>query len=178
MLAAATVMLMPLAGCLDKDDDDKDYSGWRKENLAYVEKEASRTEDGSDYYDRIVPVWAPGEYVLVHWHNKRAPYGEKRTPLDNSTVHIKYHVRLIDGTPVDSSYNLKAHGDSIYQTRPNSNITGMWAALTQMNVGDSVSMVVPYRSGYGNVKSGKVKPYSTLLFDVKLVDIPGWETPY
>lgn len=44
-----------------------------------------------------------------------------------------------------------------------------------MRVGDSARIVIPYNLGYGSSNSGVIKPYSTLVFDLKLVDIPYYE---
>ena len=49
-------------------------------------------------------------------------------------------------------------------------------AMMNMHVGDSCSVIVPYQQGYGSVTMGKVKPFSTLVFDIKLVSIYGYET--
>ena len=44
-----------------------------------------------------------------------------------------------------------------------------------MNVGDSVEIIIPYNMGYGGSQTGIIKPYSTLIFNLKLVDIPYYE---
>ena len=45
--------------------------------------------------------------------------------------------------------------------------------ISQIHIGDSATIVIPYM--YNG--SGKIIPYSNLIFDVKLVDIPGYEKP-
>ena len=54
-------------------------------------------------------------------------------------------------------------------------IEGWKIALVNMRVGDSVRVVIPYKLGYGASGSGAIPPYSTLVFDMKLVDIPYYE---
>ena len=59
----------------------------------------------------------------------------------------------------------------------NSNMVEGWAlGVMQMHVGDSCRIVVPYNMGYGSYSRGSViKPFSTLVFDIKLKDIYAYE---
>ncbi|MDE7190513.1 MAG: FKBP-type peptidyl-prolyl cis-trans isomerase, partial [Muribaculaceae bacterium] len=98
-------------------------------------------------------------------------------PLDNSTVDVKYCLRNIEGTVIESSYSTTTYGDSIYRTQPNANVIGFWTGLTNMHVGDSVTMVIPYQAGYGSASQRALLPFSTLIFDVKLKSIYRYETP-
>ena len=88
---------------------------------------------------------------------------------------MKYIGRLYNGEAFDSSYNLKVNGDSIFRTSLTSLIQGWQIALVNIHVGDSVEIVLPYNMGYGTTQSGIIKPYSTLIFNLKLVDIPYYE---
>ncbi len=81
----------------------------------------------------------------------------------------------IEGKSLGNSYSTTTYGDSIYQSRPNNNIVGMWAALTSMHVGDSVTMVIPAKSGYGASAVGSIKPYSALIYHVKMKSIPAYD---
>ena len=50
----------------------------------------------------------------------------------------------------------------------------------QMHVGDSAQIVIPYQQAYGSTGSMRngiyvIKPFSTLVFNLKLVDIPYYE---
>ena len=67
------------------------------------------------------------------------------------------------------------HPFSIFRCKPNEMITGFWAATTNMEIGDSVTAVIPYTSGYGVTGSGAILPYSTLIFNIKLVDIAAYD---
>lgn len=91
---------------------------------------------------------------------------------------MKYHLTDITGEGVDSSYNQKMNGDSIYRCLPSNQVLGFAVALTNMHIGDSVQLIIPYNAGYGNNKRANMKPYTTLIYELKLVDIPAYETPY
>ncbi len=174
-LFCGAMMLLPLASCLDDDDKDR-YADWKKENEEYALKaEIERNADGTPVYTKVVPDWASGIYVLMKWHNDRSLTADKLVPLDNSTCEVKYLGELIDDTQFDSSF---AQVDSVYKTQPYKNIPGFWAALTSMHVGDSVTVVIPWQAAYGSSGSGsKIKPYSTLIFHLKLKGISSYETP-
>jgi FKBP-type peptidyl-prolyl cis-trans isomerase FklB len=84
-------------------------------------------------------------------------------------------LKLYNGTAVDSSYH-SSSTDSIYRSQVSDNVEGWMIALTRMHVGDSCTVIVPYPQGYGSSKmSDDLKPYSTLVFDMKLVNIYKYE---
>lgn len=169
--------MLALSSCLgDKDDVPSDYTEWRQRNIDYVDEAALLTEDGLMVYEKISPVWAPGEFVLMKWHNDRALTQKNLTPLDNSLVNIKYEFENIDGDYWGDSYSSKTYGDSIYQSKPCQNIIGMWTALTNMHVGDSVTVIIPASAGYGSMERSPILPYSTLIYKVKLTEIVSFET--
>lgn len=167
MLIAAG-LLLPVATSCSPDDDTDDYADWRSRNDAYVVDVSTRlTSEGSPEFQTIVPSWAPGVPVYVKWHNDRTLTAENLSPLDNSTIKCNYTLTDIDGNQLDK-------GDG-YVSRPCNNVTGFWTAVTNMNVGDSVTAIVPYSGGYGSLSYGSVKPYTTLIFAIRLQEIIGYE---
>lgn len=171
----AFILLLP--SCLK--DDTVSYNDWEKENTEYVESKANELDaQGQPVYTRLAPDWAPNAFTLVKWENDRALTAMNLRPLSNSVVNVKYDLSTIDGTRIGDSYSSTTYGDSIYQTRPNQNILGFWNCVTNMNVGDSVTCIIPYVSGYGSTASGSIKPYSTLIYHIKLVSIPSYERPF
>lgn len=177
-LLCAAALLPALTSCLG-DDDKTDYTQWKADNEKYItDAEAEKLPDGTARYSRLTPAWAPGGWSLIEWHTDRAATEKYLTPRDNSLVDVKYRLRDINGNVLDSSYDRRVPADSIYRTRPNATVVGFWSALTSMHIGDSVTVVVPWTAGYGASASGSVKPYSTLIFDLKLVDIVAYDTPF
>ena len=124
----------------------------------------------------MVPEWAPQNSVYIKWHNDRELTKENLVAMSNSTVDMKYELENIEGTKLDNSYSAST-GDSVYTSRPNANVIGMWIAMTTMHVGDSATVIVPYPSGYGSVSSGAVKPYSNLIFHMKIKKVKAYEKP-
>ena len=50
-------------------------------------------------------------------------------------------------------------------------IPGWTEALKMMPVGSKWELYIPQELGYGAQEAGKIKPFSTLIFEVELVDI-------
>ena len=175
-IVAACSLCMGITSCFkDEEPTSEKYKEWRERNMAYVaDAEAMKAPDGSAYYTKVSPSWAPQTFVLVHWHNDRALTASNLSPMDNSTTQITYELYDVDDTKLSDSFN---NPDSLYTSRPSDNIVGMWAALTHMNVGDTVTMVIPYHAGYGESKHGDILPYTTLIYNVKLKAIPAYEVP-
>lgn len=175
-VALSCGLLMSLTSCFDDEESTAEkYKEWRAENEQYLKEAAEQTqEDGSPYYTKIVPSWAPETYVLIHWHNDRALTQNNLSPMDNSTTQITYELFNVKGELISNSFSNR---DSVYTSRPSQNIIGMWSALTHMNVGDSVTMVIPSQAGYGEVNYNGIPPYSALVYNVKLKAVTAYEIP-
>lgn len=166
----AAVTAIAMTSCLG-NNDEPEYNEWREKNEATITAAENETKDGVKVWEKITPDWAPSTFTLIKWETDRALTAGKLTPLDNSTIRMKYHVDTIEGERIDDSYSNKEYGDSIYETTPSRMITGVRAALAYMHPGDSVTLLVPYTAGYGVNSHGTIKPYSTLRFGLKLVAI-------
>ncbi|MCI6170555.1 MAG: FKBP-type peptidyl-prolyl cis-trans isomerase [Muribaculaceae bacterium] len=167
-----------MTSCLDSDntgDIDKDYL---EANTNFYKAQASlKNADGTDYYKVVTAAWDPTAQVLMHWFNDTAATAGNLKPLYTSIVDVKYKLTLYDGTAVDSSYTRTSPADSVFRTRINTGVIMGWPiALTRMHIGDSCRVVVPYSQGYGSTDYDLIKAGSTLVFDMKLVGIPAYET--
>lgn len=94
--------------------------------------------------------------------------GKGEKPQATDRVKVNYEGRLVDGTVFDSSAK---HGDKPIEFRANQVIKGWTEALTLMPVGSKWELYIPYDLAYGERDSGKIKPYSALIFTVELVEI-------
>lgn len=175
LLGAPLALVM--ASCLNGNDPD-DYSEWYRRNETFIDSVRNALSGKDLEYTKITPDWAPGTYVLMKWHNDTLLTRKNLSPLNNSTVLVKYQLRDIDAKVLDSSYSMTTYRDSLYRTRVNNVITGWQIALTNMHEGDSVTVVVPYNAAYGSTGSGAIAPYSTLIFDVMLKKVQAYETPF
>lgn len=95
--------------------------------------------------------------------------GEGEVPQLNDQVKVNYEGRLIDGTVFDGS---ALHGgDGPAEFSPAQVIKGWTEALTMMPVGSKWRLFIPSDLAYGEREAGDIKPFSTLIFDVELVEI-------
>ena len=96
--------------------------------------------------------------------------GSGDKPAATSTVRTHYHGTLIDGTVFDSSYDRGQPAEFAV----NGVIAGWTEALQMMSVGSKWRLTIPYELAYGERGAGgAIGPYSTLVFDVELLEIVG-----
>jgi FKBP-type peptidyl-prolyl cis-trans isomerase len=94
--------------------------------------------------------------------------GTGQKPIPTSTVKVHYTGTLINGTKFDSSFDRKEPA----QFQVNGVIKGWTEALQLMPVGSKFKLYIPESLAYGASGAGEViKPYSTLIFDVELLEI-------
>lgn len=93
--------------------------------------------------------------------------GRGAKPTAKSMVKVHYRGTLIDGTEFDNSFSRK-RPESF---RLNEVIEGWQEALKEMSVGARWMIYIPSYLGYGTRAAGKIKAYSTLIFEVELLGI-------
>lgn len=93
--------------------------------------------------------------------------GEGEIPAENSRVTVHYEGRLLDGTIFDSSYR-RGEPATFGVTQV---IKGWTETLQMMPKGSKWTVYVPYKLAYGENGSGAIPPFSTLVFDIELIDI-------
>ena len=94
--------------------------------------------------------------------------GKGEIPSKTSTVKVNYKGTLIDGTEFDSSYKRNAPASF----RADQVIAGWTEALTMMPVGSKWELYIPQELAYGARETGgQIKPFSTLIFEVELLEI-------
>ncbi|MFI0430483.1 FKBP-type peptidyl-prolyl cis-trans isomerase [Mariniflexile sp. HMF6888] len=94
--------------------------------------------------------------------------GTGAKPTAESKVKVHYHGTLIDGTVFDSSVDRGEPTEfGVGQV-----IRGWTEGLQLMSVGSKYKFFIPQDLGYGARQAGeKIKPYSTLIFEVELLEI-------
>ncbi|WP_018983799.1 FKBP-type peptidyl-prolyl cis-trans isomerase [Salinimonas chungwhensis] len=94
--------------------------------------------------------------------------GEGKSPEADSTVRVHYHGTLLDGKMFDSSYERGQPAEFPV----NGVIKGWTEALQMMTEGSKWRLYVPHELAYGEQGAGgAIAPYSTLVFDVELLDV-------
>ena len=93
--------------------------------------------------------------------------GKGDVPTKTDKVKVHYRGTLIDGTEFDSSYSR----NEPTTFRANQVIAGWTEALTMMPVGSKWMLYIPQELAYGSRDMGTIKPFSTLVFEVELLEI-------
>ncbi len=94
--------------------------------------------------------------------------GTGAIPADSSKVKVNYKGTLVDGTEFDSSYKRNEPAEFF----ANQVIPGWTEALTMMPVGSKWELYIPQELAYGaSDRNPQIKPFSTLVFEVELLDI-------
>lgn len=88
-------------------------------------------------------------------------------PGPNSIVSVNYKGSLINGREFDNNWN-QGFPDAF---RLKELIVGWQIALRQMVAGDHWIIYIPCEVGYGTRTSGPIPACSTLIFEIKLVNV-------
>ncbi len=94
--------------------------------------------------------------------------GNGPIPADTSRVKLHYEGKTVDGQIFDSSYQ---RGKEAVEFVVRQNIPGFAEALTHMPVGSTWEVYIPAEQAYADRDMGKIKPYSTLIFKIELVEL-------
>lgn len=132
------------------------YADYKKQNEEFLA--TNKTKEG-------VKTTASGlQYKVIK-------EGKGKVPTAKSRVKVHYRGTLIDGTEFDTSYK----GKEPRTFRADQVIKGWTEALTMMPVGSKWELYIPQELAYGSMDRGQIKPFSTLIFEIELIDVE--ETP-
>lgn len=92
--------------------------------------------------------------------------GNGPKPSPKSYITIYYSGKLINGKVFDQTQKGRPSTFRLGEL-----ITGWNTALREMPVGSRWEIVIPYHLGYGSRAVGVIKPFSTLIFDITLLDV-------
>jgi len=133
----------------------------KSERAAANKKEGQAFLDSNRLKPAVVTLASGLQYQVLKEGN-----GPKPGPTDKVKVH--YEGTLLDGTIFDSSVK---RGEPI-ELNVNGVIPGWTEALVLMPVGSKWRLFIPSDLAYGDNQAGPdIKPGSTLLFDVELLEI-------
>ncbi len=93
--------------------------------------------------------------------------GTGKTPNLTDSVKVHYTGRFIDGRVFESTIPSKIPSEFT----PLGVIQGWQEGLLLMKEGGSSRFFIPYNLAYGEKGSGPIEPYSTLVFDIELLEV-------
>jgi len=148
--------LLALCSC-----SKNDFKVWKNLNTEKIERIKA---DSADYY-KVSPSGVLYRVVYPVYHIGGP------VPKPASSVRVKYTGWLIDGTKFESS------NDTTVWFYVGGLVQGWQEALCMMNDGERWRIYIPYDLGYGSAGSTGadgnflIPPYSTLIFDLELVEV-------
>jgi FKBP-type peptidyl-prolyl cis-trans isomerase len=140
------------------------FKKWQEEQMAI--KYSKNKEDGEEYLaknrenENVFVTESGLQYEII-----KEGTGEKPTASDRVKVH--YHGTFINGDVFDSSVERGQPATfGVGQV-----IKGWTEALQLMPVGSKWKLTIPYDLAYGTQDRGAIPPFSTLIFEVELLEI-------
>lgn len=148
------------------EDSTSDTEKWREKSVkAYDEKHALASDSLNTEWNFVKLPGLPD--AIIYRELEKNESGETDKPIQYSTVKVFYKGTLFDGTVFD--YGTK-DSDVPYSFSVANVIEGFACALQCMVKGDKWEVWIPWEYGYGEYKSGSIPAYSTLVFEIELVD--------
>ena len=148
------MMIQEMIMALDAKNKEVQYADNKKASDDFMakiaKKEGVKALGNGVYYE-----------VNTEAEGKKAAKGE--------TLEVEYEGRLADGTVFDASAN---HGGTAkFPVGEGRAIPGFDLALSNIPVGAEWTIYIPYDQAYQAQESGKIKPFSALIFKVKAIKI-------
>lgn len=137
-----------------KDEDDNSLEQYVEQCQNYLVENAKR--------ECVVTTASGLQYEVL-----RPGRDDGKRPNANSQVRCHYQGTFIDGRVFDSSY---ASGNPIVFPL-NGVIKGWTEGLQYMTEGTKYRFVIPFQLAYGPFGYATIPPYSTLIFEVELIEV-------
>ena len=103
---------------------------------------------------------------LVYVCNKK---GSGEFAKAGQTVTVHYTGKLFDGTVFDSSVE---RGEPIDFVLGEGRVIKGWEeGIALMKKGEKATLIIPSDLAYGSRRTGRIPPYSNLVFDIEIIDI-------
>lgn len=153
VIAAIAASLFFFSSC-NKDNGDFDVEEWKTSNLEFLNENAK--------IESVVVTNSGLQYQVISEGKENG-----KSPTANDFVRCNYKGMFINGQIFDSTY--LDGNPALFKL---SNVIKGWVeGLQYMKEGDRFRFVIPYDLGYGASGYATIPPYSTLIFDVELLEV-------
>ena len=175
------IALLAFTACSEKDDTPEEYPDWKNKNENYFETaflahEYNFSLEKFSLAEGVVA--AHTDYVLVEVIEEGKE--GNLTPYLTDSVLVHYVGHLLPSTTYTKGYQFdKSYLEPFDEDTAvpagmtvKSTCIGFATALMNMHRGDHWRVTIPYQLGYGTSGSsdGNIPGYSTLIFEIQLVD--------
>jgi len=142
----------------------KEYFEKNKQQQYMNEKEEL---EGLQKYLKISNINVKPTASGMYYIEKKKGNGKK--PTDTSTVKIHYLVSFLGGEIFDNTYERNEPFE--FQLGKNIVIPGLEEGIKLMNEGGEATLIIPSKLAYGSQQYKIIPPYSTIIFDVNLLEV-------
>ena len=167
---------LPLLSCSESEDEvTNEYANWQTRNEAYIADIAKKCQRVKVFTKDQQAEGPVSDYVYYEVL-EQGEGGE--SPYYSDTVRISYRGRLIPTTsyPEGFVFDQTYTGQFSWQTTGVSTslttgfVDGFTTILQHMHRGDRWRVYIPYQLGYNTTKKDNIPAYSTLIYDLALID--------
>jgi FKBP-type peptidyl-prolyl cis-trans isomerase FkpA len=140
----------------------------KKQEAENATKEVAETEVLNKYLTDNKITTAPTASGLYYIEVKK---GNGKKPVAGKKVKVHYTGTLLDGTKFDSSFDHDGKQPLEFPLGQGQVIPGWDEGVALMSVGGKAKLIIPSKLAYGARNAGPIPAFSTLLFDVELVEV-------
>lgn len=190
----AFVGVISMTSCSEDDGVENEFENWETPNQTYFnniyDKADAAIKAGDNSWKLIrtftkndVTATAKNDFIVVHVENEGTG---TESPIYSDSVRVHYRGNLIpsknyaNGYQFCSSwsgeYNIKTmipkdmNANGVLTDISSYSVIGLSTALMNMRQGDRWIVYIPYTLGYGIGDVSSIPGYSTLKFDITLVN--------
>ncbi len=134
---------------------------------------SSRYHKSGDQESEILESYLKNTNVTVEptpsglYYVEKAP-GEGKTIVKGDIVTLNYTLTMVDGSLVETTLGGEP---MVFRAGDGGYIAGWNEAISMMRKGSSATVIVPSELGYGAEGKGNILPYTTLIFDIEILNV-------
>ncbi len=104
-----------------------------------------------------------GLYIVWNEH------GTGKAVVTGNYINVTYVGKFLDGGIFDASAN---HNGTFQFYVGQGNVIRAWdQAVQQCKIGDKITLITPSSMAYGSMGNGTIPPYTSLVFDIDILEI-------
>ena len=167
-----------LCACSEKHDTVEEFADWQARNETYFEQQYQAHSASN-----IIKKWTVEDATEVPHTDcvlidKLKEGSGTVTPYYSDTIRVHYSGRLLPSVSYPQGYVFDQSWSGTFDEATavplkfsmSEVILGFSTALQRMHKGDKWRIIIPYQLGYNAVEKTGVPAYSTLIYEVTLVD--------
>lgn len=137
----------------ERNKAEKEFADWKKQNDTFMSKNKTK--------NNVITTDSGLQYIVLK-------KGKGERPVLTDKIKVHYKASKIDGKIYEDSYERNKPSEFVIK----GSMKGLEEGLQLMKKGSKYKFFVPYRLGYNiSRKIPHIKPFSTLIYEIELLDI-------